>query len=369
MPWPYRCFGELGALFTQPPLQFNDQGAATLLAHAPALLRRKAVDLTLNGEQDIDALDRRPPIGALLSRARSNLAPAVRPARSFEDQTWLAIGLVELVEAGVGVGLHQPGIAGQMLLWMLSATIRRIEEHGCRWIGSGKRAVVAHIGPEPAGPGLSLGQDRHRGVVGMDAFRCKDMASDRIDQRHQGCRGGAHPVGQRRDIEVDAFAPVDLALTVERQVQAILANRTWASSLVLRVRVNGCEGAGGWLIASQARQTNFSRTCWITSTGAGRVPASRSHLRRACATGCRRSRDKPQASDRQGVPVVMLRQRPSRRLAALERWHRDLVSGVAIRCSLGLRGVLLEIGELQLELIQQGSALRGLSKLFVPQLP
>ena len=28
--------------------------------------------------------------------------------------------------------------------------------------------------------------------------------------------------------------------------------------------VSGCEGAGGCVIASQARQENFSRTCWIT---------------------------------------------------------------------------------------------------------
>ena len=31
-----------------------------------------------------------------------------------------------------------------------------------------------------------------------------------------------------------------------------------------RPRAMGCEGAGGWVIASQERQENFSRTCWIT---------------------------------------------------------------------------------------------------------
>jgi hypothetical protein len=34
-----------------------------------------------------------------------------------------------------------------------------------------------------------------------------------------------------------------------------------------------------------------------------------------------------------------------------------------------LRGVLLQIGKLQLELVQQCAALRGLSELLVPQLP
>ena len=48
--------------------------------------------------------------------------------------------------------------------------------------------------------------------------------------------------------------------------------------------------------------------------------------------------------------------------------HRNLVGCGHLCCRLGLPGVLLEIGELQLELIQQRSALRGLSELLVPQL-
>ena len=68
------------------------------------------------------------------------------------------------------------------------------------------------------------------------------------------------------------------------------------------------------------------------------------------------------------LPRQMLRQRPAGRLAALERWHRNLV-GCHLRRGLGLRGVLLQIGKLQLELVQQCSALRGLSELLVPQLP
>ena len=65
-------------------------------------------------------------IGALVSRARSKNFAAVCPASSFNDRTWLAIGLVEPAEASIGVGLHQSRIARQMLLRMLPATIRRI---------------------------------------------------------------------------------------------------------------------------------------------------------------------------------------------------------------------------------------------------
>ena len=57
-----------------------------------------------------------------------------------------------------------------MLLRMLTATIRRVDEHSRRRIGAGKRAVIAHIGSEAAGAGLALGQDWHRGVVGVDAL-------------------------------------------------------------------------------------------------------------------------------------------------------------------------------------------------------
>jgi hypothetical protein len=39
-------------------LQFEDQRPAALIAHAHALLRRHPVDLALDGEQGIDALDR-----------------------------------------------------------------------------------------------------------------------------------------------------------------------------------------------------------------------------------------------------------------------------------------------------------------------
>ena len=87
-------------------------------------------------------------IGALLIRARSkNYAPRVSPTGCLDDWAYLAVGLVEAVEPRISVRLHQPRIADQMLLGMLTATIARIEEYRCQWIGAGKRPVVAHIGP------------------------------------------------------------------------------------------------------------------------------------------------------------------------------------------------------------------------------
>jgi hypothetical protein len=60
---------------------------------------------------------------------------------------------------------------------MLTAKVLRIEEHDCRRLSACKRAFVAHIGPEPAGPDLAPGQDRHRGVVGVDALGREDCRS------------------------------------------------------------------------------------------------------------------------------------------------------------------------------------------------
>src|SRR5258708_39883701 len=69
------------------------------------------------------------------------------------------------------------------------------------------------------------------------------------------------------------------------------------------------------------------------------------------------------------LPRQMLRQRPARRLAALERWHRNLAACRHLLPGPGFGGLRLEIGELQLELGQQCAALPGLSELLLPHLP
>ena len=85
------------------------------------------------------------------------------------------------------------------------------------------------------------------------------------DERRQDSRAGADPVGQRRHVEVDALASIGLALPVERLVLAELGvqdHRQQARPDVPRGMT--WNGAGGWVIFSQDRQVNFSRTVWIT---------------------------------------------------------------------------------------------------------
>src|SRR5260370_18798386 len=48
------------------------------------------------------------------------------------------------------------------------------------------------------------------------------MGADQGDQRRQRASTGADPIGQRRHVEIDAFAREALALAVQRQVIAEL---------------------------------------------------------------------------------------------------------------------------------------------------
>src|SRR5262245_1465000 len=122
-------FVDAGALLAQPPLQFDDKRPAALIAHADAHLWRHAVDLALDGEQHIDAFDCLDCDRCLVDLCQiKEFAPRMGPAGCLHDRSRLAVGLVEPVEAGIGVRLHQSGIASQMLLGMLATTVARIEE-------------------------------------------------------------------------------------------------------------------------------------------------------------------------------------------------------------------------------------------------
>jgi hypothetical protein len=97
-----------------------------LLAHASALLRRLAVDVALDREQLVEAPAA---IGALSIRARSkNLRRACAQHIASVMGPGLACGVVEPVEPGVGVRLHQARIAGQVFLGVLAAAVWGVKE-------------------------------------------------------------------------------------------------------------------------------------------------------------------------------------------------------------------------------------------------
>jgi hypothetical protein len=144
------------------------------------------------------------------------------PARRLDDRARAPVRLVEPVEPGVGVGLQDAGEAVEMTLGMLAQAIPRIEEHRGRRIRPGEGAVVAHIDPHPPGPRPALGQNRNRCVVAVHPSGGEHVAADEIVERPQHHGAGADLVGQCRQAEVDPFAPITLALAVERLVLAVL---------------------------------------------------------------------------------------------------------------------------------------------------
>ena len=174
--------------------------------------------------------------------------------------------LVEPGEAGIGVGLHQARIARQMLLRLdagCGRASRRTERPADRVRRTaGRREHKSRSRPVRV---LPLASTLHRRVVGMDALGREDMSLYAFDQRHQRRRCSADPIGQRRDVELDAFALVNRALAVERKMQTVFREQYLGEKRGSRAAAAmGCDGAGGWLIFSQARQENFSRTCWMT---------------------------------------------------------------------------------------------------------
>jgi hypothetical protein len=190
------------------------------------LLWRQAVDLALNGEHGVDPLhcldgDRR--LGE--PREVEEVASRMRPARCFDDRSGSTTRIIEPVEPGISVRLHQPHVAGEMLFRMLGAAIRRIEEDGRRRIATAERPVVVYTGPEPPSAGFSFGEHWHGRVVGVDALGSEHMRADQEDERHQRCGCRTEPISERRDLKVYALAGIDLALVIERQMQAVFGEQ------------------------------------------------------------------------------------------------------------------------------------------------
>lgn len=62
-------------------------------------------------------------------------------------------------------------------------------------------------------------------VVGVQLARRHDVISNGIDQRGKQLAGCANPSGQRRAVEVHAFAGIDLRLPIKRQAVGVLRHQ------------------------------------------------------------------------------------------------------------------------------------------------
>lgn len=137
------------------------------MAMSPADIGRPAAYLFLDMVKPGDALQQ-----ILGQRRRAGLvvleylAPEMCPTGDFPDP---ACG-IELVEAGVAIGLEQTGKMPELGLWMDAAAIGREPVSDQRRTGAAGCAVIDDIGPQPCLRGLALTghQNRYGRVIGMD---------------------------------------------------------------------------------------------------------------------------------------------------------------------------------------------------------
>jgi hypothetical protein len=202
----------------------------------------------------------------------------------------------------------------------------------------------------------------------VDALGREHVVAYRLDQRHQGRRGCADPVGQGRDVELDALAGISDALAGERQVQAVLRKQhvrqqAWTGTPARdRVRRRGRLGdrLAGPARVLLAHVLDHLPLAWHQFQRLGHVLAQLAQAAAAARAGQRYRVD-------HALAWQVVRQRTAGGLAPLEGLHR-----YRLDCDLGRRlGLALaffQLDQLQLELIQQRAALRRLAEPLVPQL-
>ena len=79
--------------------------------------------------------------------------------------------------------------------------------------------VVAHIGPEAGRPGLATSRRKHRDwrVVGVKLVACEYVLLNRIHQRREQLACSTDPARQRRTLNRNPLAGIDLRLAIERK--------------------------------------------------------------------------------------------------------------------------------------------------------
>jgi hypothetical protein len=151
------------------------------------------------------------------------LASGMSPTRDFVDRS----SFVELLEACERVGLQGAPVVLQVLPWVLTLAVRRVGEPYGRGDRIAGRPVVPDVGPEPPDPGLAVPRRKHRDrcIVGVELARGHHVNTDRLDQRSEQLAGCADPSGQRRSVEIESFASVDLRLSIQRKMICILRDQ------------------------------------------------------------------------------------------------------------------------------------------------
>ena len=131
------------------------------------------------------------------------------------------------MEAGVSVGLKRTLVKLEVLAWPLTLAVGRVGEPDRRRGRIARGLVVAHAGPEPSSLGLTVAWCEYRDwcVVGVQLACAQHVIAHGGYQWGQQFAGRTDPAGQRRAIQIDTFAGIDVGLPVERLVVSVLRHQ------------------------------------------------------------------------------------------------------------------------------------------------
>jgi hypothetical protein len=135
-------------------------------------------------------------------------------------------GFGERAIAGIAIDLQHASEALEMGCRTLGLAVRRVDIGDRRRRRSAPRSVVTRVGPELAGLGPPSAGIEHRGrrLVGEQLGRSAQLVEQPGVQWSQPPRTPADPVGERRAVEIDSLAGIDLGLPVERKMIGVLGD-------------------------------------------------------------------------------------------------------------------------------------------------
>jgi len=169
-------------------------------------------------------------------------------ARCFGNWSWFAGAVIEFIETRKRIGLHHACPTGQMLARIGAVPGSRVFEEGRRRILAAERSVIAHVDPNAPELGFLLRQDRNRGVVSVHTFGGEDVIAQPGDNRLKRNHARPDPIGERGRVDLDAFARIGRALTVQRLVIQELGDEDHGeqarSGEAARDRMRGRRGLG-----------------------------------------------------------------------------------------------------------------------------
>jgi hypothetical protein len=201
----------------------------------------------------------------------------MRPAEGKPDVT--AIG--QLTGAGKAIDLQNALEALEVGDRPLGFAVGCVDIGNTRWVGPTPGTVIGSISSKLTGLGTAAAgiEDGRGGLVREQPRQLLQPHEEALMQRAQVPGGMADPVRQRRAIQVDALAAVNLGLAIQRQMVGIFGHQNLGDgSLGCRPPSISRTGAGACTRpSSQVRQAYLGRRVTSTRNCAGTM-SSRSLL-------------------------------------------------------------------------------------------